>query len=1187
MEPALRAYIPRGIQASLTAGQGDWLGELRRITVMFIHLPELDDPETSLERAQLAVHTIQSILYRYEGNLNKLSVDEKGITLVAALGLPPLAHEDDAVRGVQVALTVQKSLHDHGMHCTIGVATGQVFCGAVGNEQRREYTILGQVVNLAAHLMHAARAGIVCDTTTHELTRSRITFEALPPLQLKKKRDEKVSTFRPVAMLTATPAPTGEQTTILGRNRERMFLAAQLQYFSGRQQQQTEEQPALSADVPPRSLILLEGEPGIGKSCLLDDTLQQAVKLGLHTVAVAGSPMNEGIAYFPWREILQAFLGLEAATPLETQRQQVLSHFADAPDMMPLIPLLDAVLPLDFAADMQTMSLTGQARAAATRSLLLHLLNSATRHTPTLLLLDNAHWFDPASWLALEEASQHVPNLRIVLALRPLKGTAPDYYARVSRASQAHVMRLKVFSLSETTELIRQRLGVDTVPNALVQLIHGQARGNTFFSEQLLYVLRDAGLITVRERVCTIASEGELVRYLRQSDTVQTVITARLDKISPSQQIILKVASVIGKEFSLHMLADIHPLHPTPHQLAADLVALQRLSLIHRNGLSVEPVYRFEHAITQEVIYNLMAFSQRRQLHSAIVAWYERTNPEHPDTYAPLLAQHLLRADDDRALAALIDAGDMALRNHTYPEALGLYNQALDVAHQHLAAERPISDMPRLLRRLFQQRGRAFELNASGEQALANYLAMEAIATQRDDPQMELAALMARATLCAVPALMYDPAQAQATLEQALPLARQINDYEAEARIFWNLMLLHMSSSGIPQQALEYGEQALVLARTHHLHEQLAFTLNDISMAYRVNGSLPRSLDALEEARLLWEKLANQPMQADNFARLSVVHFLASNYDQAVYWTQRACQLNETIRNAAGGVGSRLVVGNVYLHRGQFDTAIREMEAALALAEQSNNLAVQVGTGADLGWVYGSLGMREHGLHLARQAYVTAESRIPHLLPWAQAVLVRLYIRHGNLAAAASTLTFDYQEVLHGPNTVLAPMLAALASGELALARRDYPQAATIAEDLLSYLDTSGVQAFRVEGVWLKGQALAGAQRGAAALEVLEEARALADQLQARHLEWQILAELSHLHIQQGQQQSAEACWQRAHTLLEDLITEMDSSTVCAAFLALPLVVRVQQGFQRSFPVNSSAGQAAPPVSSLPNHLGA
>src|SRR6185436_18098667 len=129
-ENSLRAYIPGAIINRLSAGQSSWIAELRRVTVLFISLPGIDQ-DTELAEAQDLAKLIQRSVYRFEGSINKINVDDKGITIIAALGLPPFSHEDDPARGVQAALIIRKELEGLNVHSNIGVTTGRIFCGSI------------------------------------------------------------------------------------------------------------------------------------------------------------------------------------------------------------------------------------------------------------------------------------------------------------------------------------------------------------------------------------------------------------------------------------------------------------------------------------------------------------------------------------------------------------------------------------------------------------------------------------------------------------------------------------------------------------------------------------------------------------------------------------------------------------------------------------------------------------------------------------------------------------------------------------------------------------------------------------------------------------------------------------------------------------------------------------------------
>ncbi len=674
MENALKAYIPGAIMARIAAGQSGWIAELRRITVIFVNLPDFSHT-TPLDKAQTVMHGLQEAVYHYEGSINKLSVDDKGVTLVAALGLPPLAHENDPARGVQAALEMKKTLDELGWRCGIGVVTGQTFCGAIGSRTRREYTMLGDVVNLAARLMQVSPGNILCENATYQATQAELDYEILPPVTVKGKA-EPIQIYRPLGSKKTSLRP-GIHTEMVGRQHERTLLAEQMQGLQRGGEGST---------------IFIEGEAGIGKSRLVDDLRRQADAMRVTVLQGTADAVEKSTAYFVWRKIVSQLLDLEILTDPAERRQQVLDLLEDEPELLRLAPLLNILkINLDFPENDITSQMSDQLRADNLNDLLLQLLQESIHRSPKILVLEDAHWLDTRSWALAALIHQRVNPLMFVFVARPLT-EAHGEYAQISNVHGTIRLRLETLSHEETLTLVSRRLGVVSLPPAVAALISQKAQGNPFFSEELAHALRDTGVIRINDGHCELAPEAGDLRNVNLPDTVQGVITSRIDRLTPAQQLALKVASVIGREFTYRTLRDIYPIESERDSLKTNLANLRHLDLTPLDNLDPDPVYIFKHIITQEVAYNLMLFAQRRELHRAVAEWYERTHAEDTSKYYPLLAHHWSRTIDfqhiqpDLALKTIDyfeKAGEQALGNYANQEAIGFFSEALALAEGH------------------------------------------------------------------------------------------------------------------------------------------------------------------------------------------------------------------------------------------------------------------------------------------------------------------------------------------------------------------------------------------------------------------------------------------------------------------------------------------------------------------------
>lgn len=658
-ENALRSFVPAAITQRLQAGQVNFLAENRRVSVLFLQVNGLDESQQrDVANLQAVMQSLQNTLYRFEGSVRQFIVDDKGMVFIASFGLPPITHEDDPARAVQAAIALQETLQLRNLNSAVGVATGSIFCGPVGNDVRREYMMVGDIVYLSARLMSAANGGVLVDEATYQNARQRFSFDQLPALRVKN-RPLPVQVFAPKSTDPLDP----NQRPLVGRAKEQAIIHERLEAL-----RQGEN-----------GVILIEGAAGIGKTRLVLDLIRQAKSLDIEVLSGDGDAVDRATPYHGWRGVFAQMFKMESFTQTRSQGMKIMARLARDPDLLAMSPLLSAVLPMDLPENEATLLMSGQSRADNTRDFLVRLLRFAADESPKVIVLENGHWLDSASWALAAAVHELVSPMLLVIAMRPLT-ELPVEVRQLIEGENTRYLNLGGLSAMDTTTLINQRLSVSQVPEAVAQLIQEKSDGNPFFAEQLAYTLRDSGLLDTAGGHAVLKGGVEDLRRLDVPDTVQGVITSRIDRLPPAQQLTLKVASVIGTTFPVRAVFDVYPIASDRGKLSDHLAELVRLELIEQTTPEPDISYSFKHTTTQDVAYNLMLQTQRRDLHEAVARWYERNFVYDLSPFYGMLSHHWESAGDiDRAVDYLSRAGEQALRGGANSEAANFFIKAIEL----------------------------------------------------------------------------------------------------------------------------------------------------------------------------------------------------------------------------------------------------------------------------------------------------------------------------------------------------------------------------------------------------------------------------------------------------------------------------------------------------------------------------
>jgi class 3 adenylate cyclase/tetratricopeptide (TPR) repeat protein len=681
---AARAYLPSALLRQLDAGHAAWLGEFREVTTVFIQIRPPASARGDFAPVQEAFCAVQRSLYRFGGDVARFAHDDKGLTVLAVFGLPPSPSEDAAAHAVGAALQLEADALALGFGCRAGIATGRVFCGTLGAPRRREYSVVGSTPNLAARLMQSVDAGALCDAATAQAAGADRRFESEGRLSIKGLA-QPVEAFRPKGGGAAVAPPRTRPSVVVGRETESRRLGAwvgdvhRLVSERGGAGAAPESRTTIEAGPRRSCLAVVQGEAGIGKSTLVRDAVDRAARLGLEVVRIGCTAVESSSSYATWTRAVAAVLRLDEtpSRPARTERvRQALAGAGVEPD---LAPLASPVLDVDIEETDASREITGAARAdnvlALMSRLVAHLAAAArARGAGLLLVLEDVHWLDAASWelLGVVTRSLEAADLGLLATMRPETAPASASWHAIVTAPETERIALTALSRSETGELAQRLLGAPEVTPQLLQLVYERTRGNPFFSAQLLAAMSESGLVGVEGGVAVLRLRNPEQAESLVPRSVAAVVTSRLDRLPAAVQLTLKAASVLGERFRIDVLRAIHPMQLDERTLLDHLAGARELGLVEDAGDAA--LSCFQHAITCDVAYGMLLVSQRRELHRGAAEYLGRDG----GTAQAVLFYHWRRSGDEaRALEHVDRAGADAMRRGDYHAVIELYGYAL------------------------------------------------------------------------------------------------------------------------------------------------------------------------------------------------------------------------------------------------------------------------------------------------------------------------------------------------------------------------------------------------------------------------------------------------------------------------------------------------------------------------------
>lgn len=766
---------------------------------------------------------------------------------------------------------------------------------------------------------------------------------------------------------------------------------------------------------------------------------------------------------------------------------------------------------------------------------------------PRVVVYDDLHWSDPASaelLIYLSALVRRAPCL-LLLATRPYRDSPGWKVVESVRNDFADVyteIHLAPLSESESNTLVNNLLHLVGAPSEARQLTLRKAEGIPLFVEEVIRSLIDQDLI-VSGPDGLRWDATKTVEHIDIPDTLQALLISRIDRLEEEAKRTLQLASVIGRRFYERVLVDVAEGVP---DIGRQLELLEEAALIFPAGQEPEKAYLFRHELTRDAAYQSILRRQRREYHLQVGQALERLFPDRLAEEAHRLSYHFYQAGEwSPALDYSLMAGDAAARLFANEEAIGHFRQAYRLALDVGSQEQLI--------RATRSLGRTLEVCNRYDEAQAVYHDLASLARQRGERQLELEALVAEATMLATFTVKFDPERAWTISQQALNLAGELDDPAVEAKIYWNLMLVLIATSGDPEKASRLGEKSLAIARQHDLRQQLAFTLNDLARPYALLGRYEKALALSDEAAELFREQGNWPMLADNLATRSAGYYQIGELEQAKALAEEGLAVSRRANSLWGQAFNLARLSAVYLEWGWIDEALTAWEGTLHLAREANFLVPELlGPNSEVFLAF-MLGRWQQALATVEDATERASDRFREVFDiYAHALRANVELQRGNLAAAETILSAIPTSVAeHETNPVIqAEFLWMVGDVLIALGRPE--EALHLSQEAQQRFEVSDTHITLPRVRHSKAKALLALGQEDQARADLQQALSEAQDSGSRRQQWPIMVALARLEEDRGRSKQAQRLLRQARTVIEEIASHTGDQQLKEALFNLP-----------------------------------
>ncbi len=994
-EPSPASYTPKHLAEKILASKSALEGERKQVTVLFadvkgsMELAEQVDAEEWHRILDRFFQLLADGVHRFEGTVNQYTGDG-----IMALFGAPIAHEDHAQRACYAALALRDALRSHAQELRrergldfsvrMGLNSGEVVVGTIGDDLRMDYTAQGHVVGLAQRMEQLAEAGrVYLAEATATLVRGYVALEDLGAFAVKGIA---------VPLRVYALEGIGEHRTRLERARARG-----LSRFVGRDAEMASLEAALGGALAGQGQVVgIVAEAGTGKSRLCHELAERCRQRGILVRSAQGVAHGKAVPLLPMLEFYREAFGITAADTDREARQKIAGAVVLLEDdvLREWLPLLFEFLGVPDASR-PAPRIDPETRERRLLDLLRRLSVARSRQEPAVLVFEDLHWIDAATERFVEALADATEGARTLLVVN----FRPEYAAEWMHRSDDQQLGLRPLDRTAVAELLAEWRGADPSFAGLAERIQERTRGNPFFVDEIIQSLIESG-----------ALEGARGRYrlarpvatLDIPATVQALLAARIDRLPEREKGLLQTAAVLGDEFTEALLGRVSGLPPA--ELRDGLRHLVAAELVYEQALYPDPEYAFKHPQTREVAYGSQLAARRARVHAAVAQALEEGEAKELDQRAALLAHHWEEAGEALVAARWHHRAALRATIELPPQGMLHHPRKIRELTSRLPPSPEVDQLGTFARVQLLVWGA--RLGAEADEMAALFREGEELARRRGDTGA-LTRLLGAYGLYRV----YHDGTSDALvadLEEAVRIADETDDLALQVAVRWPLVMAwecrdHRAQLRISEEALVRCEQDRELGAEALGYPPWAAFMTSKCNALQMLGRLAECAP-LSDAMLAFARGYPSGLPMFLAHATAAGHFAdVGEAERALSHARQGMEVSELLGGPALLIVAYPTLAFACLRSGDFDAAVASYEEGLALIRAHAAFRqYEARYGAALAQARLCQGEADLARGAAERAVETARQRgTPAFETQAQVVLARAVLRVEGPAARA------------------------------------------------------------------------------------------------------------------------------------------------------------------------------------------